>query len=148
MSLSDDLYKDIILEHSQNPSHRYVLKNPTVQESGVNRSCGDEIELELLIEDGVVKDIGTSGKGCSISTASASLMADAVTGMEVQEAHKLIEKFKKMLTTEEEIEFPDEQEELEALKGVKKYPIRVKCATLSWNTLEQALKTAMDQNGK
>ncbi len=143
MSLSDELYKDIILEHSQKPSHRHTVPHANIKESGVNRSCGDEVELELQIENGIIKDIGINGHGCSISTASSSLMADAVEGMKVEDAHELISRFKSMLTTDEEIEFPDELEDLEALQGVKRYPIRVKCATLSWNTLEQALKSAI-----
>jgi nitrogen fixation NifU-like protein len=140
VSLSDELYKDIILEHSQNPSHHHPIPEANIKEQGVNRSCGDEVELELLIEQDTIKKIGIHGHGCSICTASSSLMADAVDGMKVENAQELIGKFKKMLTTEDKVDFPDELEDLEALQGVKKYPIRVKCATLSWNTLEQALK--------
>lgn len=143
MSLNDDLYKEIIIEHSQNPSHRHEVPNANIRESGVNRSCGDEVELELLVENGVIRDIGVKGHGCSISTASASMMADAIDGMTVEQAEDLVEKFKNMLIQDEGVEFPDELEELESLQGVKKYPIRVKCATLSWNTLEQALRNAV-----
>ena len=143
MSLTDDLYKEIIIEHSQNPSHRHDVENANVAESGVNRSCGDEVELELLVQDGVIKDIGVKGRGCSISTASASMMADAVDGMNIEQAEHLIDRFKGMLLDGNEVDFPEDLEELGALQGVKKYPVRVKCATLSWNTLEQALKTAL-----
>ncbi len=143
MSLSDELYKEIIIEHSQNPSHRHDVEGANIQESGVNRSCGDEVELELLVQDGVIKDIGVKGRGCSISTASASMMADAVDGMTIEQAEHLVEKFKGMLLEDQEVEFPEDLEELEALQGVKKYPVRVKCATLSWNTLEQALREAV-----
>ena len=145
MSLTEDLYKEIILEHAQNPSHSHSVPNANIHETGVNRSCGDELQLEILVEDGVIKDIGIKGKGCSISTASASMMADAVEGMAVEQVETLIERFKAMLLTEEDIQFTGEQEELEALKGIKRYPIRVKCATLSWNTLEQALKQSMQK---
>ena len=140
MSLSDELYKEIILEHSQHPSHRGALNNPTVVEDGVNRSCGDEVQIHLKIEDGIITEVGVNGHGCSISTASASLMADAIEGMKVNDVKDLIIKFKKMVTEDVEIEFPEDLEDLSALSGVKKFPVRVKCATLSWNTLEQAIK--------
>jgi nitrogen fixation protein NifU and related proteins len=140
MSLTDDLYKDIILQHSQNPSHRDPVPDATITEEGVNRSCGDEITVQLKMEDGIIKKIGLSGKGCSISTASSSLMGDAVTGLSKDQALSLIASFKNMLTSGEDPDLPEEFEELEALSGVKKYPIRVKCATLAWNTLEQALR--------
>lgn len=139
MSLSDDLYKDIILEHSQSPSHRDPVPDANIVESGVNRSCGDEVELSLKVEGGKIQKIGVKGIGCSISTASSSLMADAVEGMDVEKVKELIGQFKSMLLENDEIELPEEYEELEALSGVKRYPVRVKCATLSWNTLEQAL---------
>jgi len=140
MSLTDDLYKDIILQHSQKPSHREAVPDANITEEGVNRSCGDEITIHLKVEDGIIKKIGMSGKGCSISTASSSLMGDAVQGLPVEKALDLITAFKGMLTTKEEPHLPEEFEELEALSGVKKYPVRVKCATLAWNTLEQALR--------
>ena len=143
MSLSEDLYKELIIEHSQNPSHTHDVPAANVRESGVNRSCGDEVELELLVEDGVIKDIGVKGQGCSISTASASMMADAVDGKTLEQVEGLIENFKAMLVDGAEPNFPDELDELEALQGVKRFPVRVKCATLSWNTLEQAVKEAL-----
>ena len=140
MSLSDDLYKEIILEHSQNPSHRGDVIDYTVMEDGVNRSCGDEVQIQLKIEDGIITEVGVKGHGCSISTASSSLMADAIEGMNISDAKDLIKKFKEMVMDDAEVEFPEELEDLSALAGVKKFPVRVKCATLSWNTLEQALK--------
>lgn len=142
MSLSEDLYKELIIEHSQSPSHRGHLENPTVVEEGVNRSCGDEVSVELILTDGVVSKIRVNGRGCSISTASASMMADSVEGMTVEQVANLIDNFKGMILENREVEFPEELEDLEALKGVQKYPVRVKCATLSWNTLEQALQNA------
>ncbi|MCR9141165.1 MAG: SUF system NifU family Fe-S cluster assembly protein [bacterium] len=143
MSLSEDLYKELIIEHSQNPGHRGHLEHPQVVEEGVNRSCGDEVSVELILTDGVVSDIRVNGRGCSISTASASMMADSVEGMTVEQAEDLIDNFKGMIVDNREVAFPDELEDLEALKGVQKYPVRVKCATLSWNTLEQALQKAV-----
>lgn len=143
MSLSEDLYKEIIIEHSQNPSHRAPVPEANIRESGVNRSCGDEVELELLVEDGVVRKVGVLGRGCSISTASGSMMADAIEGKTIEEVEELVDRFKGMLLEDAPPAFPEEMEDLEALQGVKRYPIRVKCATLSWNTLEQALKGAI-----
>ncbi len=142
MSLSGDLYKEIIIEHTQHPLHRGPLPHKNVSESGVNRSCGDVVELDLLVEDGVIQDIGLSGQSCSICTASSSLMAEAVHGQTVERAEAIIEEFKDMLLEEKPVEFSGELEDLGALQGVRKYPVRVKCATLAWNTLEQALKSA------
>ncbi len=143
MSLSEDLYKELIIEHSQNPGHRGHLENPQVVEEGVNRSCGDEISVELILTDGVVTAIRVNGRGCSISTASASMMAESVEGMTVEQAEDLIDDFKGMIVDNRDVEFPEDLEDLAALKGVQKYPVRVKCATLSWNTLEQALQKAV-----
>lgn len=143
MSLSDDLYKDIIIEHSQSPSHRGKLELANIIESGVNRSCGDEIELQLFVSDGIIRKVGVIDKGCSISTASSSMMADAIEGMTIEQAEDLIDSFKDMIVENKDVELDEDFEELKALKGVQKYPVRVKCATLAWNTLEQALKNAM-----
>ena len=143
MSLSEDLYKELIIEHSQSPSHRGHLEHPDIVEEGVNRSCGDEVELELLVRGGVIQDIRVNGRGCSISTASGSMMADAVEGKTVEQVENLIDSFKGMILENRDVTFPEDLEDLEALKGVQKYPVRVKCATLSWNTLEQALQKAV-----
>ncbi len=140
MSLSEDLYKEIILQHSQRPSHRGPLAGANVHESGINRSCGDELELEMILEDGRIQKIALGGKGCSIHTASGSLMAEAVEGKTVEEALQIIRDFKAMIVEQKDVHFHEDLEELEALRGVQKYPIRVKCATLCWNTLEQALR--------
>lgn len=140
MSLSEDLYKEVILQHAQNPSHRGPLLGANIQESGVNRTCGDELQLEMLVENGTIQKIALSGKGCSIHTASGSLMAEAVEGKTLSQALKIIGDFKGMLVENRDIHFEEDLEELESLRGVQRYPVRVKCATLSWNTLEQALK--------
>jgi len=140
MSLSEDLYKEVILQHSQHPSHRGPISGANVKESGVNRTCGDELELELIVHDGKIEKIGLTGKGCSIHTASGSMMAEAIEGKTLTEANEIIGLFKGMIVEQKEVKFAEDIEELEALRGVQKYPIRVKCATLSWNTLEQAIK--------
>ena len=140
MSLSEDLYKDIIIEYSQNPKHFGEPAGCTIHEEGVNRSCGDEVTLHLQIEDGIIKTFGFTGQGCSISTASAEMLATVVEGRTLEEARDLIGRFKGMILEEKDPQFSDDLEDLEALKGVVRYPVRVKCATLSWNTLEQAIE--------
>ena len=140
MSNTEELYKEIILEHARNPSHQGHIENPSVVQEGINRSCGDEVSLELKINNDIIQEIKVNAKGCSISVASGSLMADLVEGMEKNKAIELIEKFKSMLTKDEEINFLEKEEDCLAFKGVKKFPIRVKCATLVWSTLEIAIK--------
>lgn len=140
MSLEDDLYRELIIEHSQHPSHRHTIENPTIVEEGVNRSCGDVVVLQLLMDQGVIRDIALQGQSCSICTASGSLMADALEGRTTEQAEDLIDQFKTMVVEGRAVVFPPGQEDLGALAGVSRYPVRVKCATLPWNTLEQALK--------
>lgn len=139
MSLSEDLYKDIIIEYSQNPRHFGEPEGCEIHEEGVNRSCGDEVTLHLNVKDGRIEKAGFTGKGCSISTASAEMLTTFVVGLTVEEARQVIREFKGMVTENRDPRFPESMEDLEALRGVVQYPIRVKCATLSWNTLEQAL---------
>ncbi len=140
MTLVQDIYKELILEHARHPSHLGHLHDATVSQANVNRSCGDEVEVELRISEDRIDAIRVNSKGCSISLASGSMMAEAVEGMTRQEAKQLIETFKSMLLQGTKPVFPPKGEDLEALSGVSKYPIRIKCATLAWSTLEQALK--------
>lgn len=139
MSLKEDLYKDIIIEYSQNLKHYGEIPNPTIKEEGVNRSCGDEIQLYLLIQDDQIQQAKYTGQGCSICMASTEMMATFVENQKIEIVSNLIQNFKKMILSSEEINLDPKYEDLESLKGVKKFPIRVKCATLSWNTLEQAI---------
>ncbi len=142
MSLNEELYKDIIIEYSQNLKHFGEIENPTIKEEGVNRSCGDEVQLYLIIENDQLKKIRYTGQGCSICMASTEMMAEYTENQNVKEIEDLIHNFKHMILSSDNEYFslPKQYEELEALRGVKKFPIRVKCATLSWNTLEQALQ--------
>jgi len=140
----EDLYREIILDHYRNPRNRGEIESPpaTIVE-GHNPLCGDEITLHLLIADGVVSDVKTAGQGCSISQSSASMMTQAVIGRPVNEARAIIHRFKHMMSIEDHVH--DEHLEspplgdLEALQGVVKFPVRIKCAVLAWNTLTQAL---------
>lgn len=140
MSLSDELYKEVILDHYEHPRNYYVLANSTIHERGVNPLCGDEFELYISFEGDVIKEASFQGKGCSISQASGSMMTELIQGKTKTEAFALIEKFKGMILEDKTPEYSDDEADLEALNGVKKYPVRVKCAVLSWNTLDKALK--------
>jgi nitrogen fixation NifU-like protein len=140
VSLSDELYKEVILDHYEHPRNYYVLANSTIHERGVNPLCGDEFELYIAFEGDVIKEASFQGKGCSISQASGSMMTELIQGKTKTEAFALIEKFKGMILEDKTPEYSDDEADLEALNGVKKYPVRVKCAVLSWNTLDKALK--------
>jgi nitrogen fixation NifU-like protein len=147
----DDLYREIILDHYRTPRNRGELESPPAFESrGHNPLCGDEITLYLMVdgegEDAVVSDIKISGQGCSISQSSASMMTQAVMGKPVPEVRGLLRKFKTLLGIQGIEEQDGDAEiplgDLEALQGVVKFPVRIKCAVLSWNTLAQALDQA------
>jgi nitrogen fixation NifU-like protein len=138
----DDLYRDLILDHYRHPRNRGNLERPTAKAEGYNPLCGDEIEVELLIDGDVIEDVAFKGRGCSISQASSSMMTDAIKGRSKAEAQALVTAFKRMMTDPEK-EPPAELGDLEAFQGVAKFPVRVKCATLAWNALEQGLQ----QNG-
>lgn len=134
----DDLYRDIIIDHYRNPRHKGKLKAPTVCEEGYNPLCGDEITLDVEVTDGVVSDIAQRGSGCSISQSSASMMTEAIVGKKLPEVRHLIKEFTAMMRGSDDVDF-DELGDLESLSGVRKFPVRVKCATLAWHTLSKAL---------
>ncbi len=136
MSL-DDLYREVILDHYSHPRNKGVLNPADIVREGANPLCGDELRLSLVVRDGIVRDIRFEGKGCSISQASASMMTERIKGQPVAEAQRLIAVFKALMRGE--VPGPDDLGDLEALQGVRKFPVRVKCATLGWVTLEQAL---------
>jgi nitrogen fixation protein NifU and related proteins len=148
----DDLYREIILDHYRSPRNRGELVSPPAHRvEGFNPLCGDEVVISLLVEDGKLSDLKIDGSGCSISQSSASLMSSAVKGKSLDEVYQLIHTFKGMMSIHEallgkdgEAEEPaaidlDELGELAALQGVVKFPVRIKCATLSWNALAQGL---------
>lgn len=143
MSL-DDLYREVILDHYSHPRNKGVVDPADAARDGANPLCGDEIRVSLRVRDGIVEDIRFEGKGCSISQASASMMTEQVKGQSVEHAARLIAAFKTMMHEGaggdrhgpgESVDLGD----LEALQGVRRFPVRVKCATLSWITLELAL---------
>jgi nitrogen fixation protein NifU and related proteins len=142
----EDLYREIILDHYKNPRNRGSLEPPAVRSEGHNPLCGDEIEVFLTVDNGVIADIKIGGQGCSISQSSASMMSAAVKGKPVAEARALIHRFKHMMSIDEDGE-PDTSAplgDLEALQGVVKFPVRIKCAVLSWNTLAEGLDIAAE----
>jgi len=140
MSDLRELYQEIVLDHSKRPRGFGRLEHATHRAQGYNPLCGDQLELELTIEAGRVRDVRFTGKGCAISTASASLLTEAVRGRSLDEAHALFERFHAAVTTP-----PGEAIDaaplgkLAALTGVREFPMRVKCASLAWHTLEAAV---------
>ncbi|MCX6519280.1 MAG: SUF system NifU family Fe-S cluster assembly protein [Actinobacteria bacterium] len=140
----DDLYREIILDHYRSPRNRGELPPPASHAVGHNPLCGDEIEVYLDVQDGIVTDIKVGGQGCSISQSSASMMSQAVKGKPVAEVRALVHRFKSMMSIEEADEDAPEVKlgDLEALQGVVKFPVRIKCAVLAWNTLTEALSTS------
>jgi nitrogen fixation NifU-like protein len=135
----DDLYKEVILDHYQNPRNHGRLESPDVATRGHNPLCGDEIELSLNISGDVVDDIAFAGRGCSISQASASMMTESVKGQTLEHAGELAGAFKQVMTADGSPETLGDAEELQALQGVKRYPVRVKCALLPWTALMEAV---------
>lgn len=147
----EDLYREIILDHYRSPRNRGELATPPAHRvEGFNPLCGDEIVVFVQVEGDVVTDIAIGGQGCSISQSSASMMTSAVKGKTLEEVRELSGAFKGMMSIHEaglggddaEIASPAQEVklgDLEALRGVVKFPVRIKCATLSWNTLLQAL---------
>ena len=139
----ENIYTELIAEHSQAQDNRRHLEHATIKERGHNPSCGDEITLELDVADGVIKDAAFSGAGCAISQASADMMIELLRGKSVDEARRLAELFIKMIQGEvtDDAEL-DELDEAAALKNISNMPARVKCATLAWHTFDTAVKNS------
>lgn len=154
MSGLEDLYREIILDHYRSPRNRGELPSPpALRAEGFNPVCGDEVVLYVNVTDGVITDVKVGGIGCSISVSTGSMMSEAIKGKTIEEAQALTRQFKSMLSISEDGEDADTDTDvadpaelrlgdLEALRGVAEYPVRIKCATLSWNTLAEALGSA------
>lgn len=136
----NDLYQETILDHARHPHNRGELANADAEGAGHNPVCGDEVKLQIAFDGDRLAAVRFRGSGCAISQASASMLTDAVTGRSGSEVGDLIERVERVLRGEE----PDSPElgDLDALRGVAQFPMRVKCATLAWKTLRQALATA------
>jgi nitrogen fixation NifU-like protein len=141
----EELYREVILDHYRNPRNRGHLESPDATAEGVNPLCGDEITIELALSDGVVSDVAISGQGCSISQSSASMMTEAIKGKTREEVDELVKRFRTMMSLDEGEPGLDPERpgsvlgDIEALQGVRQYPVRIKCASLPWTTLMEAL---------
>ena len=134
----DPIYQEVILDHYKNPRNCKQLEG--ISEKGHNASCGDKVEVIVKSENDKIEDVSVCTKGCAICTASGSIMSEKIKGMSIAELQEFIEKVKKYLKGELPEEEFDEIFELKALSGVRKFPVRIKCALLPWITLENTLK--------
>jgi nitrogen fixation NifU-like protein len=137
-----DLYQEVILDHNKRPRNFRIIPQPTHKADGVNPLCGDRISIFLNVEDGVIKDIAFQGAGCAISSASASLMTEALKGKPVAEIEHLFDAFHNVVTSD--CDCPRGLGKLSVLAGVRDYPSRVKCATLAWHAVRAALEKQME----
>lgn len=136
----DEMYESIILDHYRNPRHTDLLASPDVDVEANNPFCGDEIHIQLTLADGSVKDVSVSGQGCAISQSSASLLAEMLENRGTADALELVTLVRRLMRGDELTD--EEQDRLGdvlALEGVKRFPVRIKCALLSWTALEDAL---------
>lgn len=134
----DDLYREVILDHYRSPHGSDAFESPSVEVEGFNPLCGDELLLQLDVHEGVIRGVHVRPSGCSISVASASMLAQQLPGKTLAEAAELEQTFKQVMRGDS---WPDGADfgDLEALEGVKNFPVRIKCALLAWMTLENAL---------
>ena len=146
MSL-EDLYREVILDHYRNPRNKTPLPHADATAEGVNPLCGDEVTVELAFDGDTVTGISVHGQGCSISQSSASMMSAAVKSKTRSQIDELAAKFRALMDADGDAEVDDSAPgstlgDLEALRGVRQYPVRIKCALLPWTTLEEALADA------
>lgn len=139
LSKLDNLYRQVILDHSSHPHHHGTLDTSTQTIHLNNPTCGDVIELQLVIQDDIIQKIAFNGSGCSISTASASMMTDAVLGKTINEAEQLVADFSQLVQGND-VAREEELGDAAMLSGVAKFPARIKCATLAWKALETAIE--------
>lgn len=140
------LYTDLILEYNRDKTNKRKIESPTVHEHGHNPSCGDDIDIEAKVENGIITDLAYTGSGCAISQASTAMMAELLQGRTVEEGLRLCRLFLDMIRGK--VTDDSKLEELEAaitLKDISQMPVRVKCATLGWHTLEMALEKVEKQ---
>ena len=141
----EELYREVILDHYRNPRNRPPLTTADYAAEGVNPLCGDEVTVQVAFAGDRVGAVSVRGHGCSISQSSGSMMSEAIKGLTRQELTDLSQRFQRMLTSESADQSLDQERpgsvfgDLEALQGVRRYPVRIKCAALPWTTLDQAL---------
>ena len=137
----DDLYSEIILDHYRNPRNQSPLAEPDIETEGINPFCGDEVVIQIGLTGDLIESVSFKGSGCSISQASASILTERIRGTTLEEAEILYYQFRDLMhgkeTSERSIETLGE---IEALTGVRKFPIRIKCALLAWSALEDGIK--------
>ncbi len=145
----DELYREVILDHYRNPRNRTPIAASDAHADGHNPLCGDEVSIDVHFEDGKVVDVSVVGRGCSISQSSGSMMSEAIKGKTREEIEELTARFKAMMDIDAAGDAgldPDRPGaalgDLEALQGVRKFPVRIKCANLAWTTLAEALQNA------
>ncbi len=139
----DDLYQEVIIDHSKKPRNFGAMEDSTSKAEGFNPLCGDRLTLQLKLENEIVKDVRFTGAGCAISVASASLMSEALKGKTRQEAEAMFERFHLLLTSD--AGKSEGMGKLAVFSGVREYPARVKCATLAWHTLHAALQNSPEK---
>ena len=133
-----DLYQEVILDHSKNPHNFGVLEQFTCTAEGNNPMCGDSLTVYIDVKDNIISDVSYRARGCAISVASASIMSSIIKGKTIEEVNILFDKFHK-LCTGQTVEDDDDTEMLQVLSGVSKFPTRVKCATMSWHAMKEAI---------
>lgn len=134
------LYQQLILEHYKHPRNKGALDDPTVEIHMRNPTCGDEVRLQLRVDDGVVSEVGFTGQGCSISQASVSMMTQQLRGASVDDALELARRFTRLMHGDDDVARDRSLGDLRALQGVARFPVRVKCALLGFDALQEALK--------
>ena len=142
MSDLRELYQEVILDHNKRPRNYRVLDPATHEAKGHNPLCGDRVTVYLTVVDDIIQELAFQGQGCAISTASASLMTEALKGKTIVQAQELFERFHDLVTTDQET--PSNMGKLAVLMGVRDYPSRVKCATLPWHAVQAALNRQTD----
>ncbi|MCK4302584.1 MAG: SUF system NifU family Fe-S cluster assembly protein [candidate division Zixibacteria bacterium] len=139
----DDMYREIILDHYRSPRGRKPLEKADIKSDGSNPACGDEIEMQVEMDNDTIKDIHVNCKGCAISVASGSMLAEITKGKPIDEVRRIAELVRRMLKGEQ-VEIPDDLGDIDSLRGVQQFPVRIKCALLAWATLVEGLKSYED----
>lgn len=136
-----DLYREVLLDYFRSGAHKGKLDPADFKSHGINPVCGDEIELTMKAKNGKIEAVRYAGHGCVISQASSAMLAEAVEGKTVARAKELVQSFKDMMLSKAPLEsLPEDLDALKSLEGVRRFPTRIKCATLAWNTLSQGLE--------
>ena len=140
-----ELYQEVIMDHNRRPRNFQVLEGADMKAEGYNPLCGDQITLYMNVREGIIEDVGIQVSGCAISKASASMMTEGIKGKTVKEAEVIFEKFRELIKGEDlDDEDLDLLGDLEILSGVSRFPVRIKCAVLSWHTFKSALSGNTD----